>query len=164
MLKNILSPSTCANCRICCIFDKYDIWETPVISSALKDSICKKRDDIRFMKKGDSEDSYLFICRSEVINGEDLYVCPALDSSKGCTLGEDKPFDCKIWPYRIMRLGDRQVISIASICPDMYSKPLSAIVGELEKGLAKVIFDYADKNPDMIKPYQNGYPILMVRE
>ena len=101
MLRNILSPETCAKCRICCIFDKYDVWETPVV-------------------------------------------------------------DCKIWPYRIMELNGVRVISVASICPDMYAKPLNKLVGELENGLADKIFAEADKDPAMIKPYEQGYPILKV--
>ncbi|MGN0641562.1 MAG: YkgJ family cysteine cluster protein [Huintestinicola sp.] len=163
MLKNILSNKTCAGCKICCIFDSYDIWETPVISAELKDRILAERSDISFMSKGDSENSYLFKVLPCEIDGRGLFACPALDSKTGCTLGENKPFDCKIWPYRIMELGGRQVISIASICPELYNKPLKQLVDELENGLADKIFAEADKNPDMIKPYQDGYPILLVR-
>lgn len=164
MLKNILSPDTCAECRICCIFDKYDIWETPVVSGALKDKITAEHSDIRFIFKGDSKDSFLFVCRNETIGGEDLYVCPALDHGKGCVLDDNKPFDCRIWPYRIMEFEGRQAITVASICPDMYSKPLKSLIDELKNGLADEIFDYADKNPDIVKPYQDGYPILLVRQ
>ena len=167
MLKNILSPKTCASCKICCIFDKYDIWETPIISSELKSRITAVRDDIRFITKGDSRDSYLFLCDSKIVDGEELFFCPALDPEKGCTLGENKPFECSIWPYRIMQLGEYRVIAVASICPEMYSKPLKALVDELERGLddslAEKIYAYADKNPDIVKPYQKGYPILYVR-
>lgn len=159
MLKNILKSSDCAACRICCIFDKYDIWESPVLDNELKDRVSERFPELSFVKKGDG---WLFrMTGSE----DDLFYCPALDRSTGCILGEDKPFDCKIWPYRIMELGGKKVISIASICPTMYAKPLSELCDELDKnGLAEKIFAFAETHPYIIKPYEKGYPILMVRD
>ncbi|MGN0665242.1 MAG: YkgJ family cysteine cluster protein [Huintestinicola sp.] len=164
MLKNILSPEKCAGCRICCIFDSYDIWETPVVSRELRDRILSQRSDIEFISKGDSIDSFLFKVRPYEIDGRGLFSCPALDHSKGCTLGDNKPFDCKIWPYRIMDMNGRRVITIASICPELYARPLKELVDELKNGLADIIFREADKNPDIIKPYEDGYPVLMAEK
>lgn len=157
MLKNILHGSDCASCRICCVFDKYDLWETPVLDGELKERVQKQNPDISFVEKGEG---WLF----RMNESEDgLYYCPALNHESGCILGEDKPFDCKIWPYRIMSLGGRRVISMASICPTMYKKPLSDLCAELEReGLAEKIFAFADSHPDIVKPYEEGYPILKV--
>ena len=162
MLKNILSGKSCAECRICCLFDNYDLWETPVVSDSLYEKIRHDYPDVEFMEKGKS---HLFRCIPEKINGEELYVCPMLDHSTGCRLGDNKPFDCRIWPYRIMELNGRLVISIASICPELYSKPLSQLVEQLDKnGLGDIIFAEAELNPDIIKPYEEGYPILRVKQ
>lgn len=161
MLKNILSPKTCAGCRICCIFDKYDVWETPVISGALKSRIEAERPDLKFISKGNSG-AFIFNMEDTWDDSEEIFRCPALDPSKGCTLGENKPFDCKIWPYRIMDLNGVLVITIASICPEMYGKPLKALCDELENGLADKIYEEAMKEPAIIKPYENGYPVLKV--
>ena len=162
MLKNILSPKTCAECRICCIFDKYDVWETPVISSELKAAIEAERDDLKFVSKGETG-AYIFNMENNWDEKKELFFCPALDNEKGCTLGENKPFDCKIWPYRVMELGGIQVISVASICPEIYSMPLKTVAEELERGLGDIIFSEADKNPAIVKHYEKGYPILKVR-
>ncbi len=157
MLKNILTGNECAACRICCVFDKYDLWETPVISRQLKETIQEKYPQQQFIKK---DEGYL-LRMSEDENG--LYYCPMLDKEKGCVLADGKPFDCSIWPYRIMSLGGRRVISIASVCPSLYDKPLSELVNELVKnGLAEKILGYAAKNPGIIKEYQKGYPVLFV--
>ena len=145
MLRNILSPETCAKCRICCIFEK----------------IHAARPELKFVSKGDSG-AYIFNMEETWDSERELFICPALDPDKGCTLGDNKPFDCKIWPYRIMEFNGVRVISVASICPDMYAKPLNKLVGELENGLADKIFAEADKDPAMIKPYEQGYPILKV--
>lgn len=159
MLKNILKSSDCAACRICCVFDKYDIWETPVLVDELKKRVSERFPQLSFVKKGGG---WLF--RMEESEDE-LFYCPALDKNSGCTLGEDKPFDCKIWPYRIMELGGRRVISIASICPTMFKKPLSELCAELEKNnLADKIFEFADSHPDIVKQYEDGYPVLKVEK
>lgn len=157
MLKNILNGKDCAECRICCVFDKDDIWETPVISAELKDKISSNFPELKFIAK---DDSFLFNMAED---DDNLYYCPMLDKSKGCMLGDNKPFDCRIWPYRIMNFNGKRVISIASLCSSLYNKPLSALVDELDNGgLAKIIFDYANENPDIVKDYQAGYPILYV--
>ena len=39
MLKKILSGEACAKCRLCCIFDRYDVWETPVFTAELCERI-----------------------------------------------------------------------------------------------------------------------------
>ena len=161
MLKNILSGSSCAACRICCVFDKYDLWETPIVTEEVYQKVRAEYPEVEFVCKGSNR---LFRMTPENVDGEELYYCPMLDHKTGCKLGDSKPFDCRIWPYRIMELGGKKVISIASICPEMNKKPLKDLVDELDRnGLADKIFAEAEKNPDMVKPYQDGYPILKVK-
>ncbi len=161
MLKNILSGKTCAKCRMCCIFDKYDVWETPVITRELHQKLAAERPDLKTVSKG-GNGGYVFNMEDCWDDEEEIYRCPALDVNKGCTLGENKPFDCKIWPYRVMDLNGARVISIASVCPELYKMPLSTLVKELDSGLGDMIFAEAAKNPAIVKPYQQGYPILKV--
>ncbi len=158
MLKKILDKKTCAECRLCCIFDRYDIWETPVFDEDTRNKI-ESLADAEFIQK---DGGYIF--KAEKFDDEGLFTCPALDPGKGCILGDEKPFDCRIWPYRIMKIGDKRVISIASICEAMYSKPLCELVEFLKDGLADKIFSYADSHPEIVKPYDNSYPILLVEK
>ena len=155
MLKDILSPSDCAKCRVCCVFDHYDLWESPIIPDEMKKSLSELDPELEFIPRNDS---WVFN-----MNGLDdgLYYCPMLTDT-GCRLGDSKPFDCRIWPYRVMNFRGRFVITIASICPVMYKKPLNALIAELDGGLANIIFAEAENNPDIIKEYDNSYPILKV--
>lgn len=155
MLKNILSPADCADCRICCIFDRYDLWETPVIPDEMKTALEELDPSVEFISRGDA---WLF----RMTEAEDgLYYCPMLTET-GCKLGDSKPAECKMWPYRVMNFRGRKVIAMASICPTMYHKPLDRLVSELDNGLADRIFEEADKTPEMIKDHQEGYPILKI--
>ena len=157
MLKGILSPDSCAECRLCCVFDRYDVWETPVFTADIRDRILAERPDTQFVPK---DGGYIF--KVGELHGDELFSCPAL-TDKGCMLGGDKPFDCRIWPYRIMEVGGRQAITLASICEEMYRRPLSELVEFLKNGLAETIFRYADAHPEIVKPYYEGYPVLMFR-
>ena len=155
MLKKILSPQSCAECRLCCVFDRYDIWETPVFTAETVERIKLSHPEAQFIRKDGG-----FISAVGELNDEQLFSCPAL-TPQGCMLGDDKPFDCRIWPYRIMTVGDRRAITLASICEEMFSRPLSQLVGLLRDGLADEIFRYADAHPEIVKPYYEGYPVLM---
>ncbi|MBR2283876.1 MAG: hypothetical protein IJ874_05590 [Ruminococcus sp.] len=155
MLKRILSGESCAECRLCCVFDRYDVWETPVFTEQLCRRIAAQKPEVRFVPKDGG-----YILRVESFDEEGLFRCPALTPT-GCMLGDDKPFDCRIWPYRIMNVGGRRAITIASICEELYSRPLSQLVGLLKDGLAADIFAYADSHPEIVKPYYEGYPVLM---
>ena len=132
MLKKILSKDTCANCRICCVFDNDDLWELPG----------------EIEKPQQSEDG--------------LYYCPKL-SEKGCTLGDKKPFECKIWPFRVMEYKGNLVITLSPVCDSLYKKPLNELMEFLKNDrLYELIFKTAKQLPDIVKPYVNGYPILWI--
>ena len=155
MLKEILSGEACAQCRLCCIFDRYDVWETPVFTAELCERIREARPGTEFVTK---DGGYIF--RVGELRGDELFSCPALTET-GCMLGDDKPFDCRIWPYRIMEVGGRRAITLASICDELYHRPLSQLVDFLKAGLADRIFAYADLHPEIVKPYYEGYPVLL---
>lgn len=156
MLKEILDPCCCAQCRICCVFDSTDIWEIPVFSGETAEKIMAENPDIRFIPKGGG-----YVTETgNLVDGE-LFRCPALGEN-GCILGDSKPFDCRIWPFRIMKIGDRRGITVASLCHAVYSQPLSGLVNFLRKGLADEIFRYADEHPEIIKEYDEGYPVLLL--
>ena len=155
MLKNILSKESCASCRLCCVFDRYDVWETPVFTEYICERIRYAKPDAEFVAKDDG-----FIFKVKELDENELFSCPAL-TENGCMLGDDKPFDCRIWPYRIMYVGGRRAITIASICEEMYNRPLSQLTDFLKDGLADKIFEYARRHPEIVKPYYEGYPVLL---
>lgn len=155
MIKKILNKNVCAECKTCCIFDRYDVWEIPVFTSEICEKILAVKPETKFISK---DGGYIF--RVEKFSDEGLFSCPAL-TENGCMLGDEKPFDCRIWPYRIMEISGRRAITIASICNELYNRPLSQLVEFLKSGIADEIFRYADTHPEIVKPYYDGYPVLM---
>ena len=155
MLKKILSPETCGKCRVCCIFDKEDVWEIPLISEEIYKNLTNTRPELSMIPRG--KKSHVFEMQ---FKDDGLTYCPAL-SETGCILGENKPFDCRIWPLRAMKKGEDIVITISPVCESI--NPEKAEVKELVKELAPAIFEEAEKNPDIIKEYIDGYPIAAVK-
>ena len=155
MLGAILKPSSCAECRVCCGFDENDKWEIPLIFSEIRRRTEEKLGAA--LKKRGRE--YVFDME---FDGDKLVYCPALGEN-GCTLGELKPFDCRIWPFRVNLLGDTRVITVSPVCGAVSALPLKALSEFAAKdGFSQLLFKTADEHPDIVKPYISGYPIIAV--
>ncbi len=98
-------------------------------------------------------------------DSEEEAACEFLDPHKGCVLSpEDKPFDCKIWPLRIMKKDDKVVIAFTPTCPVLGKVPSEDMKKLVNDGLGQTIYEYAKEHPYIIKEYKEGFPILMERE
>lgn len=157
MLKNILSPQTCAECRICCGFDDDDIWETPVISDETKMLISSTKPETEFLPYRNSS-----LMKMLPADEDGIYPCPML-SVEGCILGSEKPFDCRIWPFRVMKLESSLVLTVSPVCPHVPETPLSELMKFVADGFAEKVFSEAERSPDIVKDYIPGYPILAVK-
>lgn len=155
MLNNILKKESCAACRVCCGFDESDKWEIPLIFEEFKAEIEKKL-GIKLEKRGSE---YVFDME---FDGDKVIYCPAASES-GCTLGELKPFDCLIWPFRVNSLGEYRVITVSPVCGEVSRLPLNVLTEFVQKNnFSEKLFNAANEHPDIVKPYINGYPILAV--
>ncbi len=161
MLSSILSKKECADCRFCCSFRRQSLWETPLIDSETADIIMKKYKNA--VLKNAEQNSYTIDIASDykTTDEQEEAPCPFLDSGKGCVLDDSlKPFDCKIWPLRIMNKDGELVIALTPTCPSINKQPIENVVSLVKSGLDKTIFDYARLHPDIIKDYHEGFPVI----
>lgn len=158
MLSKILSREECSKCKICCEFDDEDIWETPVIYNDSIESVLKINPSQEFLET-DFNGRKLRVLKLK--KEDDIYPCTMLDRSKGCMLGsEHKPFDCKIWPLRVMRKDGKTVIVLSPVCPVVAKKPIEDVCCAVED-LSDLIFEQAKLHPEIVKDYIDGYKILV---
>lgn len=166
LLSPILSAEQCAACRFCCTFAAFEAWETPLFSKENVERISKAHGPFPIRKAG--PDSFTLDLSSWwKEHGEKEYApCPFLDSERGCILPEEeKPFDCKIWPLRVMRKEGKLVIALTPTCREINKIPLERVRSLVQdEGLGNIIFAEAEKMPDMIKEYHEGFPILMEKK
>ncbi|MDR0946657.1 MAG: hypothetical protein LBM87_02770 [Ruminococcus sp.] len=168
LLNDLLTGKDCAECRLCCWFTKYDLWETPVLTDNLREYITDNYPGVRMTKRPNGEPGSLFIMEetSEFVVFEDeeitRYNCPML-TENGCILGDNKPFECAIWPYRIMHKNGVYFISLSTLCKPILDNSMKSLLSKLTTGgLKQQIVEYARENPCIIKEYKDGYPILMI--
>ena len=154
MLSSVLNKSTCKNCGFCCEFEKADEWEIPVVNKQLAKQLEKK--EIKVLKLNNN---YSFDLEFE---GKEIKKCPFLGEN-GCVLDdENKPFDCKIWPIRVMEKQGKIYLTLAKTCPE-FEKDDERII-KLSLELFEKIRDYVKNNRGAIKPYSPDYKIIKEME
>lgn len=157
MLSKVLDKSTCANCKFCCSFRRASLWETPKLG---RDVIDKYSKDFSFISYGDYGRMMLGQCYKTDDLTEEV-PCYFLDSQKGCTLSEeDKPFECKIWPLRLMKKDDEVVIALAQTCPAINQVGFDRMKELVETDLFETIKAKAIERPYMIEKYRDTYKIV----
>lgn len=163
MLKEILSPKTCADCRNCCVFQEESRWEAPVVDE----------ERARLIRERETGESWLtatgtgshtlntVLREKELAPGEEPYRCIALDESSGCTLSpEEKPFDCSLWPIRVMEREGRIFLTLAGGCRGVSDTFIKKENKLLLKSLKEQVVKKLKENPDVIKPYSEDYAVL----
>ncbi|GHV46299.1 hypothetical protein FACS189499_01150 [Clostridia bacterium] len=153
---DLFSGEVCAECRYCCFFSEDDIWELPVISD----------DALRVLDgkpgfSGDVSYSYSDGKRffSPVYNDEHLFRCPALGGN-GCVLGDERPLDCRLYPFRIVLRGGERFLAIAKDCRSgIDDAELAEFI--LKKNLSREMLRLADSGEINVVDYDEKYYTIL---
>lgn len=162
MLEKLLSKETCKNCKFCCSFRKKSLWETPLFSKEQKKTLQEKYQFAKF--KNISENVFTIDLDNsyKTKNPEEESSCYFLNKNKGCILtNEEKPFDCSIWPFRLMKYKENLVIALTPTCPAINKIKIEKIRDYILESLGKKIFEYGKKHPFIIKEYKLDFPIII---
>ena len=158
MLSSILSKKQCAACKFCCSFRRQSLWETPLFPPEVVEKLSKPNE---YGVVGEFRDGQIILGGYRTDDSEEEVPCTFLDPQKGCILkGEDKPFDCSIWPLRIMDKGGKLVIALTPTCPAIGAVPNQALIDLVKNGLGEQIFEYAKTHPYIVKEYREGFPVV----
>ncbi len=158
MLTELLSHSTCAKCRVCCVFDKSDLWEMPIISGKTEEALKKDYPNIKLTNHPKSSE---FKTINAEFDDKGLAYCPLL-TENGCGLGEEKPFDCRIWPFRVMKKDNMLLLTLSPVCDYVSSLPVSKISRFVPK-ISEIAFEEAEKRIDTVLDYIEDYPVFAVK-
>ncbi|MBQ7187098.1 MAG: hypothetical protein IJR91_05645 [Ruminococcus sp.] len=155
MLGELLSKEECAGCRLCCSFHRYDLMDTPTVTADTAVKIVSRHlPEQKFLETGGS-----FLMKMEPEPDGETYFCPLLDHRRGCIMGDSKPFECRIWPLRVMRREDRLVIALSPLCPVINLKPIEEVKAKCGE-LAETILQEAAACPELAKPFAAGHRVL----
>lgn len=180
MLGPILKKEACAECRFCCAFRRKSLWETPIFTGenleAIRSNpklsaevlISVNTDAVADLKGGQRSESeeyfrYDLSGQYKTDDSEEEAPCPYL-SEKGCILSsEEKPWDCKIWPLRVMKKDGETVIALTPTCPEINKLEIQKVKSFVEEELKEALFSYAEAHPYLMKEYHEGFPVLAVK-
>jgi len=158
MLSRVLSKQSCAACKFCCSFRRQSLWETPLFPPEVVEKLSKPNE---YGVVGEFHDGQIVLGGYRTDDPEEEVPCTFLDPERGCILKpEDKPFDCSIWPLRIMDKDGELVIALTPTCPAIGATPDKALVDLVKNGLGEQIFEYAKTHPYIVKEYREGFPVV----
>ena len=158
MLSSILSKHQCATCKFCCSFRRQSLWETPLFPPEVVEKLSQPNE---YGVVGVFRDGQIVLGGYRTDDTEEEVPCTFLDPHKGCILKpEDKPFDCSIWPLRIMNKDGELVIALTPTCPSIGATPSPELIELVKNGLGEKILTYAKEHPYIIKEYRAGFPII----
>jgi hypothetical protein len=159
MLKEVLSPDDCAVCGFCCSFRRQSLNLTPCFAKETLGEIRRLYPEARFrdLPNGavtiDISDNY------RTNDSEEEALCPF--NRKGCILpGHLKPFDCELWPFRLMRGEDCLMLALVPTCPHI-KKNDGEKLRAAALSAAKAAVKYAETVPEIVIDYRADYEVIL---
>lgn len=154
MLREIFGPADCARCRLCCNFHLTSVWESPFLPEKLAMKFRNEGVRVECRKRGGWSFSFHF-------EGDEAVNCPMLDVNHGCTLGpEEKPFECQIWPLRLMEKDGKLVIGRYRNCPALAGTAADRLDRlTVEKLLGKLL-EFVGEYPGSVREFSPEYDVI----
>jgi len=165
MLGKILKKEDCASCRICCSFKRTSLWETPIFTEenieAIKTNPSLDETVLNVIEKdGYCYAKYDLSDQYKTDDADEEVPCPYLGES-GCILSDDeKPWDCKIWPLRVMNKDGEIVVALTPTCPSINRLEFAYVKDFVSANLKKDITEYEAAHTFLIKEYRSDFPII----
>ncbi len=157
MLSSIISPQSCAQCRLCCHFERGSAWEMPYLEPSLVEDYELDGVEITPPREEGGRSFVMDFCRCAQGGSEP---CPMLDPSSGCVREQQqRPFECLIWPLRVMEYEGRAAVTYFRDCPALASQEARAALRDLviEQGLGGRIREFYDEHPRCCRQYRASY-------
>ena len=168
MLSSLLTKKQCAACKFCCSFRRQSLWETPLFPPEVVEKLSQPNEygvvgEFRTVDDPQKSGAGRLVLENKyrTADPKEEVPCTFLDPHRGCILKpEDKPFDCSIWPLRIMNKDGELVIALTPTCPSIGAVPSQVLTELVKSGLGEKILTYAKEHPYIIKEYRAGFPII----
>lgn len=163
MLSKILSKEDCRRCQFCCAYRRKSLWETPLFEPEKAERLKKGFPEAKFRE---AKDGYVTLDLEERYQTDDPEEeAQCWFNREGCALSpEDKPFDCAVWPFRVMKKDGETMITLDKDCPALAKLDPERIRAFLKEELGQKIWDHISGHPEAVQEYREHYEILEVRK
>ena len=158
MLGELLSPSDCATCGYCCSFRKKSLNLTPHFAKETIDEITRLFPEARFKSLPDGIVTIDLDDMYQTDDEDEEVLCPF--NKTGCILPDHlKPFDCKLWPFRLMKNGADLSLALVPSCSYIKIDDRQKLKTVAQK-VAKEAVGYAKDHPEIIIDFREDYQII----
>ncbi len=167
-LRDFVPPEWCLRCERCCRFTEQSSPWIPVFSAKEVEEIIARGEDPVVFNKSIEEGMGIDV-RVKVVPYKDYYVCPFFEPSKNCCrIYPVRSFDCRLYPFLLVRKEGHIYIGIDKDCPfvaDLYEKKEEWRVHKFSDYLAEVLLsvdgrDEIGSHPSMICEYSGNISLL----
>ena len=163
MLEKILTKEDCRACQFCCAYRRQSLWETPLFTPEKAERLKKAFPDAEFKEAKDGFVTLDLDGRYQTDDPEEEARC--WFNKEGCALDpEDKPFDCAVWPFRIMKRDNEIMITLDRDCPALAKIDPEKVRSFLKEELSAKIWTYISDHPEAVQEYKEHYDIIEVRK
>ncbi len=159
MLREVLTAKDCAECGFCCSFRRQSLSLTPYFAKETIDEICRLYPDARFKTRPNGAVTIDIDDKYQTDDSNEEALCPF--NRKGCILPEHlKPFDCNLWPFRLMKGKDCLLLALVPTCPQI-KKDDRAAFEKTAAAVAKAAAEYSKDHPEIIIDYREDYEVVV---
>ena len=159
MLKAVLSPADCARCGFCCSFRRQSLNLTPNFAKETVAEISRLYPEARFKTLPNGAVTIDIAGNYRTNDSEEEASC--YFNRKGCILPRHlKPFDCKLWPFRMMKSGNGLVLALVPTCPWIEKNDLAKLRATALT-VAKEAMEYARTHPEIVIGYRADYQVII---
>lgn len=120
-MRQIVHHEQCQRCRECCRFRANRQDFAPIFTADELAAIRQTADTMPEFVPFKNSDN-IFQIRLQAAKYPDPvypYVCPFLDEDKyACTIYDTRPFDCRVWPFIVLKLTDTGEVRLAHFTGD----------------------------------------------
>jgi Fe-S-cluster containining protein len=156
MTGKLIPSEICLACQGCCRFAEQDsVWAPAVLdedisrlmSAGIPPSLINKNRRVRTVPD---------------LSGASAYACVFLDARDNhCSVYQLRPFECRLYPFLLMRTGDRLVLGYDPHCPyaaqhhsdEQFRDFTAALVSSLQQSSISALLK---RNPHVFQEYPHA--------
>ncbi len=163
-LYQIIPSEVCFSCDVCCRFLDKNSPLAPIFTDIEKNRIISQgANPSLFQQKEDGNSSQI-----KLKPHNDFYICPFFEpETSRCTIYENRPFDCQLYPFSLMFNQDRSsvVLGVDMLCPfgethfetDTFKRHIQHVIDFVESDLVK---EQICTNWSLIGEYQDTVKVF----
>ena len=153
------TKQSCLSCKGCCKFEEEELYFVPLFTKDEMEKLGKNKATFKPYKNSSN------VFQIQLKKQNKVYVCPFLKNDHLCEIYENRPFDCRFWPFIFMKKDDKVYLCCdTDLCPeveDLSEKEFNELKDKTMQWTEEnKIMDFIEKHKDLIWDYEEDTLII----